>query len=214
MIALEPFRRSASGRNKLPTYFFIVLALTSDSTTTRAHTFAPLPPGTLAGSLYLVFTFNFNLGLTFNLRFTCFFVAGVDMLALVFFAAEFITGTPTVLLSVDPNLYQMSPLPNSAKGPHKALVDARSEILGGAGVPDKSRFDVNAAADLSSIVLNTDCWAVSFAHLRETLEDTRRNTTRIDDVVAGETGIACQRYVLATPLWAKWNLAAGLQLLW
>jgi hypothetical protein len=67
-------------------------------------------------------------------------------------------------------------------------------------IPEKRRFEVNAPADVTFSVFDMDYRPVPFAHIRATLEDTRQNTTRTDDVVAGETGVARQRYT---------DLAAG-----
>lgn len=66
-------------------------------------------------------------------------------------------------------------------------------------IPEKRRFEVNAPADVTFSVLDMDYRPVPFAHIRATLEDTRKNTTRIDDVVAGDTGVARHRYTDLAP---------------
>ena len=61
-------------------------------------------------------------------------------------------------------------------------------------LPEKRRFDVNEAVDVTFVVLGRDYQPVPFAHVRVTLEQAGKENHRMDDVVAGETGVARHRY--------------------
>lgn len=61
-------------------------------------------------------------------------------------------------------------------------------------LPAKRRFEVDEGVDVTFVVLGRDYQPVPFAHVRATLEQTGKTNTRVDDLVAGEGGVARQRY--------------------
>ncbi|HET6345127.1 MAG TPA: hypothetical protein VFH51_09345 [Myxococcota bacterium] len=61
-------------------------------------------------------------------------------------------------------------------------------------LPEKRRFEVNEPVDVTFVVLGKDYQPMPFAHVRTTLEQTGKPQSRIDDIVAGETGVARYRY--------------------
>jgi hypothetical protein len=65
--------------------------------------------------------------------------------------------------------------------------------------PDKRRFDVGEPVDVTLTVLGQDYQPVPSATLRVSLEQTGAGHLRLDDLTAGEGGVARQRYTSLVP---------------
>jgi uncharacterized membrane protein len=66
-------------------------------------------------------------------------------------------------------------------------------------LPEKRRFDVAEAADVTFRVLGRDYQPMPFAHLRASLERADGTAVRMDDVTAGDAGVARHRYTGLEP---------------
>ena len=60
--------------------------------------------------------------------------------------------------------------------------------------PDKRRYDVNDHEEITFVVLGRDYQPVPFAHVRAVLDQGGKNDARVDEIVAGENGVARHTY--------------------
>ena len=61
-------------------------------------------------------------------------------------------------------------------------------------LPDKRRYDVSDHPEVTFVVLGRDYQPVPFAHVRAVLNQAGKTDARVDDVVAGENGVARHPY--------------------